>query len=119
APDGGDRMIEFDRVSVVYPYAARPVLRDLSFTVAEGELCLLVGGTGAGKSTLLRAVNGLVPHFTGGTLHGRVLVDGIATTTPPRELADRVGAVGQNPAASFVADTVEDELAYAMENLGI
>jgi len=113
-------MIEFDRVSVVYPYAARPVLRDLSFTVAEGELCLLVGGTGAGKSTLLRAVNGLVPHFTGGTLHGRVLVDGRDTRThPPRELADVVGVVGQDPLHGFVTDTVEEELAYAMEQLAV
>jgi len=64
-------------------------------------------------------VNGLVPHFTGGTLLGRVTVDGISTVTPPRELADRVGIVGQSPAAGFVTDTVEDELAYAMENLGI
>ncbi len=89
-------------------------------TVDEGEFFLVVGETGAGKSTLLRAVNGLVPHFTGGTLLGRVAVDGIShRRAPPRELADRVGVVGQNPAAGFVTDTVEDELAYAMENLGV
>src|SRR5207302_4043459 len=57
--------------------------------------------------------------FTGGTLLGRVMVDGLSTVAPPRELADRVGVVGQNPVASFVTDSVEDELAYAMENLGI
>ena len=68
----------------------------------------------------MRAVNGLVPHFTGGTLLGRVACRRhLAPSTPPRELADRVGVVGQNPTASFVTDTVEDELAYAMENLGI
>lgn len=112
-------MITFEHVTFTYPEAVAPALLDVDFAVDEGEFFLVVGETGAGKSTLLRAVNGLVPHFTGGTLLGRVSVDGISTVTPPRELADRVGVVGQNPAASFVADSVEDELAYAMENLGI
>ncbi|WP_449344726.1 ABC transporter ATP-binding protein, partial [Streptomyces narbonensis] len=71
-------------------------------------------------STLLGAVSGLVPHFTGGTLTGRVTVDGRDTRThPPRELADVVGTVGQDPSAHFVTDTVEDELAYGMESLGL
>ncbi len=112
-------MIAFEHVTFTYPDAPTPALVDVDLAVDEGEFCLVVGETGAGKSTLLRAVNGLVPHFTGGTLLGNVTVDGITTRTPPRELADRVGVVGQNPAAGFVADTVEDELAYAMENLGI
>jgi energy-coupling factor transport system ATP-binding protein len=112
-------MIRFDDVTFTYPAAMTPALIDVDFSVDEGEFFLVVGETGAGKSTLLRAVNGLVPHFTGGTLLGRVTVDGVSTVTPPRELADRVGVVGQSPAASFVTDTVEDELAYAMENLGI
>ncbi|MFZ0323259.1 MAG: ATP-binding cassette domain-containing protein, partial [Actinomycetes bacterium] len=85
-----------------------------------GELALVVGRTGAGKSTLLRAVNGLVPHFSGGLLNGRVRVDGRDTRThPPRELADVVGVVLQDPRAGFVTDTVEDELAYGMESLGL
>ncbi len=80
----------------------------------------MIGATGAGKSTLLGAINGLVPHFTGGTLAGRVTVDGRDTATnPPRELADVVGVVGQDPLAGFVTDTVEEELAYAMEQLAI
>ncbi|HEY5170663.1 MAG TPA: ATP-binding cassette domain-containing protein [Acidimicrobiia bacterium] len=112
-------MITFDHVTFTYPDASAPALIDADFAVDEGEFFLVVGETGAGKSTLLRAVNGLVPHFTGGTLLGRVAVDGISTVAPPRELADRVGVVGQNPTASFVTDTVEDELAYAMENLGV
>jgi energy-coupling factor transport system ATP-binding protein len=112
-------MITFDDVTFTYPGATEPALVDVNLTVDEGEFFLVVGETGAGKSTLLRAVNGLVPHFTGGTLLGKVTVDGISTVTPPRELADRVGVVGQSPSASFVTDTVEDELAYAMENLGV
>ncbi|MDX6287887.1 MAG: energy-coupling factor transport system ATP-binding protein [Frankiales bacterium] len=113
-------MIVFDRVSVWYPEATDPVIRDVSLEIPEGELCLVVGRTGSGKSTLLRAVTGLVPHFTGGRLAGRVVVAGRDTRThPPRELADVVGVVGQDPRAGFVTDTVEEELAYGMESLGI
>jgi energy-coupling factor transport system ATP-binding protein len=113
-------MIDFDRVTITYEGAQRPVLRGVSLHVAEGELCLVVGRTGAGKSTLLGAINGLVPHFTGGTLAGRVTVAGRDTAShPPRELADVVGVVGQDPLAGFVTDTVHEELAYGMEQLAI
>ncbi|MEU1949422.1 ABC transporter ATP-binding protein [Streptomyces sp. NPDC059474] len=113
-------MIRFEQVSVQYEGAARPALSGVDLTVPEGELCLLVGPSGVGKSTLLGAVSGLVPHFTGGTLRGRVTVAGRDTRThKPRELADVVGTVGQDPLAHFVTDTVEDELAYGMESLGI
>ncbi|MGQ4485602.1 ABC transporter ATP-binding protein [Streptomyces sp. SAS_281] len=113
-------MIRFDDVSVRYEGAGRPTLSGVDLTVPEGELVLLVGPSGVGKSTLLGAVSGLVPHFTGGTLTGRVTVDGRDTRThKPRELADLVGTVGQDPLAHFVTDTVEDELAYGMESLGL
>ncbi|MEU0805564.1 ATP-binding cassette domain-containing protein [Streptomyces sp. NPDC005970] len=113
-------MIRFEQVSVTYDAAAHPALRGVDLTVPEGELCLLVGPSGVGKSTLLGAVSGLVPHFTGGTLRGRVTVAGRDTRThKPRELADVVGTVGQDPLAHFVTDTVEDELAYGMESLGV
>ncbi len=113
-------MIRFDRVSVTYDGAASPVLRDVNLDIDEGELCLVIGHTGSGKSTLLGAVNGLVPHFTGGTLAGRVTVGGRDTARfRPRELADVVGGVGQDPQAGFVTDTVEEELAYTMEQLAV
>ncbi|MFD7595681.1 ABC transporter ATP-binding protein [Kitasatospora sp. NPDC059812] len=113
-------MIRFDQVGVVYDGETTPVLRDVDLHIPEGELCLVVGRTGVGKSTLLGAVNGLVPHFTGGTLRGRVTVDGRDTAHhPPRELADVVGVVGQDPLVGFTTDTVEEELAYVMEQLAV
>ena len=113
-------MIVFEGVSVRYDEAHEPVLREVNLTIEPGELALVVGRTGAGKTTLLRAVNGLVPHFTGGQFDGRVTVDGYDTAvTPPRDLAASVGFVGQDPAAGFVTDTVEEELAYGMEQQGV
>lgn len=113
-------MIRFEQVSIRYADTAPPVLRDVDLVIPDGELALVAGTTGAGKSTLLRCVNGLVPHFTGGVLTGRVTVDGRDTRDyPPRELADLVGYVGQDPRAGFVTDTVEEELAYSMECLGV
>jgi energy-coupling factor transporter ATP-binding protein EcfA2 len=112
--------IVFQQVSITYPDAPRPALTAVDLAVDEGELCLVVGRTGSGKSTLLGAVNGLVPHFTGGTLAGSVRVLGRDTREHrPRDLADVVGVVGQNPLAGFVTDTVEEELAYGMEQLAL
>ena len=96
------------------------VLRDIDLSIDEGELCLVIGPTGSGKSTLLGTLNGLVPHFTGGHLAGRVVVAGRDTSEhKPRDMAETVGYVGQDPLAGFVTDTVEEELAYAMEQLGL
>jgi energy-coupling factor transporter ATP-binding protein EcfA2 len=112
-------MIDFENVTITFD-EGQPVLRDVSLSIPEGELALVVGRTGSGKTTLLRAVNGLVPHFSGGTLAGRVVVDGRDTrTNRPRDLADVVGFVGQDPVSGFVSDNVEDELAYGMESLGL
>lgn len=113
-------MIDFERVTFRYDADGAPVLRDVTWHVEEGEMCLVVGRTGCGKSTLLRAINGLVPHFTGGVLAGQVRTAGRDTRThPPRELADVVGMVVQDPMSGFVTDMVEDELAYGMESLGL
>jgi len=113
-------MIRFDDVSVRYPSNERLRLNGASFRIEEGELCLVVGPTGSGKSTLLGCINNLVPRFTGGIRSGRIHIDGEDTTLlQPRELAMTVGYVGQDPIAGFVTDTVEDELAYSMEQLGV
>ena len=113
-------MIEISGLSFAYPHAARPVLRDVDLTIQEGEAVLVVGPSGGGKSTFLRCLNGLVPHFHGGRFSGRVTVGGLDTLShQPRDLARTVGMVFQDPESQFVADVVEDELAFGMENTGV
>lgn len=113
-------MITLDGYSLWYPGADAPVLDQVDLEVAEGDFALVVGRTGSGKTSLLRALNGLAPRFTGGHVEGRVEVDGRSPRdAAPREMAATVGLVGQDPLATFVTDTVEEELAYGMEQLAV
>nr|MDQ3958568.1 ATP-binding cassette domain-containing protein [Actinomycetota bacterium] len=112
-------MIVFDDVTFAYPDGP-DVLAHVSLEIPEGTFALVTGATASGKSTFLRACNGLVPHFSGGTFSGDVTVGSTSTLRhPPREIAGTAGFVPQDPGSAFVLDRVEDELAYAMENLGV
>lgn len=96
------------------------VLRDISLDIEEGEFISIMGATGGGKTTLCLALNGIVPQSTGGTINGRVLVDGLDTKrTPVPELARRVGLVFQDPETQFFNLTVEAEIAFGLETLGL
>lgn len=111
-------MIEF--VDVGYSYrssgGAVPALRGVSMSVAAGEMVCVLGRNGSGKSTLARLANGLL-HPSSGT----VTVDGIPTHEPDRvwDVRSRVGIVFQNPDNQIVATTVEDDVAFGPENLGV
>lgn len=110
-------MITLDHLSYTYPQAPKPVLHDISFDIPEGSFVLVAGASGAGKSTLLRCINGLVPHFSGGTLAGNILVNGLnPVLATPQQMSQHVGFVFQDPEAQFVVDQVEDEIAFALEN---
>lgn len=111
-------MISFKGVSLLYPQSTTTVIDGLTCDIEEGEMVLVMGHTGSGKSSLLKLINGLVPHHTGGILAGEIIVNGTSTRTIlPGELAGVVGIVGQNPIDGFVADTVEEEIAFGMESL--
>jgi energy-coupling factor transport system ATP-binding protein len=110
-------MIKIERLTYTYPGASVPALADLTLQVAEGEFVLVTGPSGAGKSTLLRCLNGLVPHFAGGAVGGRVSVAGHDPISEgPQALSRVVGFVFQDPQAQFVLDRVEDEIAFGLEN---
>ena len=117
--------IEIDSLHYSYPplwagAAAAEVLKGISLAVAPGEFLALMGPTGVGKSTLLMALNGIVPQSTGGVIRGRVTVLGVdARGTPVAELARRVGIVYQDAESQLFSTTVDDEVAFGPENLGL
>jgi energy-coupling factor transporter ATP-binding protein EcfA2 len=110
--------LTFDHVTYTYPGGERPALDGISLEVEPGELVLLLGESGCGKSTLLRAAVGLVPHFHGGRLHGRVTTGGLDTREQrPAEMARAAGLVFQDPEAQLVAQGVVSEVAFGLESL--
>ncbi len=116
----GSAMISFHNFSYWYPDTSEPALSGVTLDIPAGALTLVAGPSGSGKSTLLRTLNGLVPHFTGGHVSGRLRVDGhdpIAEGTPG--MAPLVGFVFQDPEAEFVTGQVEDEIAFALENAAV
>jgi energy-coupling factor transporter ATP-binding protein EcfA2 len=97
-----------------------PVLRGLDLRIASGEFVVLLGQVGAGKTTLCMALNGLVPHATGGRFRGDVTVLGLNTRQHPvADLARGVGMVFQDPETQLTQMRVEDEIAFGLENLGV
>jgi energy-coupling factor transporter ATP-binding protein EcfA2 len=113
-------MIELSHISYFYPNTSTAALEDITLTIEPGEFVLLVGESGAGKSTLLRLFNGLVPHFSGGRLRGTAVVNGHdVVQSGPQHLSQEVGFVHQSPEAQAVLDSVEPEIAFALENAGL
>ena len=118
-------LIIIDNLTYAYPPAqpgAEPewVLDGVDLEIAAGEFVAVMGATGGGKTTLCLALNGIVPHSTGGIIGGDVIVDGLNTKRQPvAELARRVGLVFQEPETQLFNMTVEMEVAFGLENLGL
>jgi energy-coupling factor transport system ATP-binding protein len=119
APTRAAPALAIESLTYRYPSGADAALRDASLSLAPGEFALLAGRSACGKSTLLRAACGLVPHFHGGELSGRVEVGGIdALATGPGELAGVVGYVAQDPETQVVSTTVAAEIELPLEMRG-
>lgn len=113
-----DIIAELDQVSYLYPGSAEPVLKDISLTVERGEFLGIIGPTGAGKTTLCLALNGIVPQFYGGRFFGRITVAGMDTLEHPvSQLARCVGTVFEDPEIQLTSTSVENEIAFPLENL--
>jgi energy-coupling factor transporter ATP-binding protein EcfA2 len=109
-----------DKVSYIYPHSSDMVLRDISLEIHKGEFLGLIGSTGAGKTTLCLALNGIVPQFYGGRFFGQVTVAGLDSLDHPvSTLAQHVGMVFQDPETQLIATSVENEIAFALENLRV
>lgn len=109
-------MIEIRDLTFAYDKAAAPALSDINLEIREGEWLALIGGNGSGKSTLLRQLNGLLLPS-----RGRVLVDGLDTADSEQlwQARQKVALVFQNPDNQFIAASVEDDVAFGLENLGL
>ena len=113
------RALSISALSYSYPNAAARALSEVTLEVGPGEFVLLAGRSACGKSTLLRAACGLVPHFHGGEIEGRVEAAGIdAMATGPGELAAVVGYLAQDPESQVVSTTVAAEIGLPLEMRG-
>jgi len=113
-------IIETKNLTYTYPGGTKPSIKDVSIKVEKGEFTLITGPSGCGKTTLCRCFNGLIPHFYQGELKGEITVSGLKVTENPiHELAKHVGLVFQNPENQLFALSVEKDVAFGLENLGV
>jgi energy-coupling factor transporter ATPase len=113
-------VIETKNLTYTYPGGTKPSIRDASIKIEKGEFVLITGPSGCGKTTLCRCFNGLIPHFYQGELKGEITVVGLNVVEHPiYELATHVGLVFQNPENQLFALSVEKDVAFGLENLGI
>jgi energy-coupling factor transporter ATP-binding protein EcfA2 len=115
-------MINLENVAYAYPQATAPALRNITLQVPEGQFLAVVGGNRAGKSTLSYVLSGFIPHHFKGTYRGKIEVAGMdLTQSSLGEIAGVVGLVFSNPfnQISGARFTVEEEVAFGLENLGV
>jgi len=113
-------IIETENLTYTYPSGTKPSIRDVSIKIEKGEFVLITGPSGCGKTTLCRCFNGLIPQFYQGELKGGITVAGLRISEQPiYEMAKHVGLVFQNPENQLFALSVEKDVAFGLENLGV
>ena len=113
-------VIEAEGLTYTYPNATKPAIQNVSLKIEKGEFVILTGPSGCGKTTLCRCFNGLVPHFYQGEVKGEIKVVGLNVSEHPiHKLALHVGLVFQNPENQLFALSVEKDVAFGLENLGV
>jgi energy-coupling factor transport system ATP-binding protein len=111
-------LVSLRKLSYFYPKSSDPALLNLDLEIGRGEILGVIGATGSGKTTLCLALNGIVPQFFGGRFFGEAIVAGLDTVSQPiHTLSRRVGMVFEEPSTQLIASTVENEIAFALENL--
>jgi energy-coupling factor transporter ATP-binding protein EcfA2 len=114
-------IIQIRNLEFSYGISRPPVIREFDLNVNEREYVVIAGLSGCGKSTFCRCLNGLIPHFyRSGVMKGNVIVDGLDTKEHPlHEITQKVGMVFQDPESQLMALTVERDIAFGPENLGL
>jgi energy-coupling factor transport system ATP-binding protein len=113
-------MLELKNLTFLYETSMGPVIDDISLNVKEGECVLLAGASGSGKSTLLHCINGLNPHFYGGTRFGSIKLNGKEMSSLGlAEISQFMGTVFQNPSTQFFLTGVEEEIVLGLEYRGL
>jgi energy-coupling factor transport system ATP-binding protein len=115
-------VLELKDVTFKYQLAKETILENISLSIEKGEFVALVGRNGVGKTTLCSIMRGLIPTFHTGTMSGQVLLNGVDISEMSiGDLALHIGFVFQNPfvQVSGVKQTVFEEVAYGLENLGV
>ena len=115
-----EEIIKFNDFSFKYSSSKTNILENINLSIESSEITVLAGPTGCGKSTLLRSIVGLIPNMYDGEYSGEVIVDGIRIKDAEiKEIAKRVGFVFQNPENQIFMFSVERDIAFGLENLGI
>ena len=113
-------ILAVNNLSVQYPYTDKPTLSQISFIMEPGETLLVVGASGCGKSSLALAIAGLIPRAIEAEQSGTIYLKGTdISTLAPGETCQQVGLVFQDPEAQFCMLTVEDEIIFGLENIGL
>ena len=113
-------IIRANNLTFTYTGASKPSIQDVSIDISPGEFVVLTGPSGCGKTTICRCLNGLIPNFYSGDFAGELVVDGMNVKEhTTAELATHVGLVFQNPENQLFSLSIERDVAFGPENLGL